>query len=358
MKNLKFKKFVSVVTSIAMVAAIFVYFPLSASAASVTSFSVTLTRLTASTEANQTILFTTPTGVTADDTIILTYDNSTAIPGAFDFEDVDLSFQASPDGVCETGDTQMTLAAAPVTTTMGVVDTSATVITFTNGSTAIAAGSEICIQIGTHATTGSTGVEQIENGDAGTTKLVISGDFGDSGTAAMPIIADDQVVITATVDSTISFSISDNTIEFGTLGSGAAKWADDSAGSATDAVAHTLAVGTNATGGYSVTYSGATLTSGSDTIDVASLNDNADGNPGTEEFGLSISTSGDCTIGSGYDHAGPDWTWVASTTTTICSETVPTATETISARYLANISALTEAGAYGTTVTYIATGTF
>jgi len=332
-----------------MVAMVLVISPMPTYAASVTSFSVLLSREKAATLANQTITFTTPTGVASGQTIILTYNNSTSVAAALDFEDIDLT----DDGV------NVTLAASPSGATWGVVRTSSTVITFTNGTTAVAAGSVIVIEIGTHATTGATGVEQITNGSAGTTTLVLSGTFTDTGTAAMSIIADDQVVITATVAPTITFTISDNTIEFGTLSSSAATWADDSGGSATDTVAHTMTVATNATGGYIVSYNGATLTSGSDTINVASLTDNADGNPGTEEFGLSIATNGDATITAGYAYAGtPDWTWVASTTTTIISETGPTATETFSAHYLANIAGNTEAGAYSTTATYIATATF
>ncbi len=332
-------------------------------AASVTSFNVTLSRIKASTLANQTIMFTTPTGVTADDTIILTFNNSTSIPGALDFEDVDFSFDTTPDAVCETGDTQMTLAAAPSGGTMGVVDTSSTVLTFTNGSTAVAAGSEICIQVGTHATEGSTGVEQITNGSAGTTLLVISGDFGDSGTAALSIIADDQVVITATVAPTFTFTITDNTIGFSTLSSSAARWATgDGTGSATDTSAHDLTVATNAVSGYTVTYNGPTLTSGLNTINVASITNDADGTQGSEQFGLGISTDGNATIASGYDHnavaGNRDWAWTASTTTTIASETVPTATETFSAYYLANIASNTESGSYTTTVTYVATANF
>lgn len=317
-------------------------------AASVTSFSVVLSRIKASTLANQTITFTTPTGVASGQSIILTYDNSTSVPASLDFEDIDI-----------TDDTvDLPLAAAPSGATWGVVRTSATVITFTNGTTAVAAGSVLVIEIGTHATSGSTGVEQITNGSAGTTKLVLSGTFTDSGTAIMPIIANEQVVVTATVDPTITFTVSDNTIEFGTLSSLAARWANDSGGSATDTVAHTMTIGTNAPGGYIISYNGATLTSGANTIDVASINNDADGTPGTEQFGASYSTDGDATIATGYNHADPDWTWVASTPTTIISETGPTATETISARYIANISALTEAGNYSTTVTYVATGTF
>lgn len=362
-------KFISGFTIIALVlgtsfAPMFADF---ANAAAVTSFRVDLTRLKASTAGNQTILFTIPTAIADSETIILTYDNSTSIHASLDHTDIDFSVDPTPDFVCETGDTEFTVAAAPGgASTVGAVRTSGTVLTFTNGtSNTIASGSEICIQIGTNATFTTTGDQQITNGSAGTTFLALSGTMGTpdiTGSAAMPIIADEQVVITATVNSTISFTVDDNTIEFGTLSSGAATWADNAAGSASDTVAHTMTVGTNATGGYSISYNGATLTSGADTIDVASITNNADGTPGTEEFGVGYSVSGDATVAAAYDHnavaGNRDWAWVASTTTPVISETGPTATETISAYYLANISALTEAGSYGTTVTYTAAGTF
>lgn len=342
--------------------------PKTSIAASVTSFQVLLTREKAAQAGNQTVMFTVPTAIADSETIILTYDNSTSIHASLDHTDIDFSVDATPDFVCETGDTEFTVAAAPGgASTVGAVRTSGTVLTFTNGtSNTIASGSEICIQIGTHATFTATGDQQITNGSAGSSTLVLSGTMGTpdiTGTAAMSIIADDQVVITATVAPSITFTISDNTIEFGTLSSSAAKWADDSAGDTSDAVAHTMTVATNATGGYIVSYNGATLTSGSDTIDVANgagnTLDDANGDPGTEQFGLSIATNGDATITTNYAYAGtPDWHWVASTTSTIISETVPTATETFSAHYLANISGTTEAGAYSTTVNYIATATF
>ena len=123
-----------------------------------------------------------------------------------------------------------------------------------------------------------------------------------------------------------------------------------------------MAISTNANNGYAITYNGATLTSGSNTIDVASITNDADGTPGTEEFGMGFSTDGDATIATGYDHnatpANRDWAFVDSTTTTVVSETGPTATETISAFYLANIAGNTEAGNYSTSITYIATATF
>jgi len=347
-KKIYLFKFTSILSILAV---LFASLPHFAMAASVTSFSVLLSREKASTLTNMTITFTLPAGIDADETIILTFDNSTSIPVALDYTDIDLKDDAA----------ELTLAAAPSGSTWGVVRTSSTVITFTNGDTPIGNTSVVEIQIGTHATAGVTGDQQITNGSAGTTTLALSGTMGNpdiTGTAAMSIIADDQVVITATVAPTITFTIGDTTTEFGTLSSSAATWADNAGGSATDTSAFNLTVATNATGGYVVSYNGATLTSGSDTINVASLSANADGNPGTEEFGQSISTNGDATIVDGYRHADPDWTWVASTTTTIISETGPTATETFSMYYLANITGATEAGAYSTTVTYIATATF
>lgn len=367
MKNNLFKKMMSLVSVFALVMLTMsgiLLMPRSANAAAVTSFSVLLTREKASTAGNQTVMFTTPTAIADSETIILTYDNSTSIHASLDHTDIDFSVDPTPDAVCETGDTEFTVAAAAAgASTVGAVRTSSTVLTFTNGtSNTIASGSEICIQIGTHATFTATGDQQITNGPAGPTTLALTGTMGTpdiTGTAVMSIIADDQVVITATVAPSITFTIGDNSTEFGTLSSGAATWADNAAGSATDTTAFNLTVATNATGGYIVSYNGATLTSGGDTIDVASITDDANGSPGTEAFGQSIETNGDATIASGYAYAGtPDWKWIASTTTTIISETGPTATETFGMHYLANISGLTEAGAYSTTVNYIATATF
>lgn len=349
----KFKLVTSFFVVLSLVVSSFGIFPFTTDAAAVTSFKDVLSREKAATLSNHTITFTTPTGVAGAAEIVLTFDNSTSIPVALDYEDIDLS----DDGV------NVTLAAAPSGATWGVVRTSSTVITFTNGSGAVAGGSVIEIEIGTNATTGSTGAEQITNGSAGTTLLALSGSFGDTGTTASYIIADDQVVITATVDPTLTFTVSDNTVGFGTLGSGAARWATGTSGTgsapAASSGAHELTIGTNASGGYAITYNGATLTSGGNTIDVATIAGDADGTPGSEQFALGIDDNGgNATIPSAYDYGSNNYKFVAGTTTTIASETAASATETIDVQYIANISSSTEAGSYSTTVTYIATGTF
>ncbi|MFA6512222.1 MAG: hypothetical protein WCV86_03820, partial [Patescibacteria group bacterium] len=199
--------------------------------------------------------------------------------------------------------------------------------------------------------------------DTNTHVIELAGNFGDDGKYAVDFVADDSVDVTGTVDATMTFAISDVDVGFGTLDASNPRWANaGGTGSATDTAAHTLSLATNATDGYAITYNGATLTSGADTITVASISNDADGTQGSEQFAMGFSTDGDATIAAAYDHnATPgsrDWAFVASTTTTLASELGPTATETISAFYLANIAGNTEAGIYSTSVTYIATATF
>lgn len=336
-----------------------------AQAASLTSMSDVMSRLKASTASNHEIKFVTPTGVTADgQTIILTFSSDFTNVTNIVFSDID--FAEGNTGVCSSATfTEKTLAATPSGATWGADGDSSTTVTITSGTGRITAGMCVRIRIGTNAVNQTTGVNQISNGAIDDDdSIAISGTFTDTGTIAVDIITDDQVNVTATVDPTITFSISDNTIGFGSLSSSAARWATgDTLGAASDSgAAHTMSVATNATSGYVLSYNGATLTSGGNTIDVAAITNDADGTQGAEEFGTGYSTNGSSTIASGYDHnstpGNRDWAFVASTTTTIVSRTTPTATETISSFYLSNIAGNTEAGSYSTNITYIATGTF
>ncbi|MCA9353414.1 hypothetical protein KC842_00895 [Candidatus Nomurabacteria bacterium] len=332
-------------------------------AASVTSLRDVLSTLTASTAANHTIYFVTPSGVAAGETITVTFDSDFTGLGSIVEDDVD--FAEGDSGTCTTaGYTEKTTAASASGTTWGVSIASQT-ITITSGTDTVTAARCVRIEVGTNATSSGTGANQISNGVAGNDhSITIGGTFGDSGTAAIDIIADDSVNITATVDPSITFTVDDTTVGFGTLSASTGRWATGDtngtdASETTPTAAHTMTVGTNASSGYSITYNGATLTSGANTIDVASVTGDGDGTPGTEEFGLSVSTDGDATIASGYQRdATPDFAFVASTATEIVSETGPTATETLSVSYLANISSLTEAGSYSTDVTYIATAAY
>ena len=325
-----------------------------ANAAALTDKSDTLSTIKASTASNQTILFTTPTGVAAGETIGLTL-TSFSVAAGLDFEDLDLSEDATPDGVCDTGDTEKTLAASPSGATWGAVRTSATVITLTSGTGTIAAGSEVCIEVGTGAEQGATGVEQITSPAAGAYTLAIAGTMTDSGSVAIRIIADDQVDVSGTVSESITFSLSANSVSFGALSVSAATTGT-----------HTFDVATNGAGGAVVTYSGSTLTSGGDTI--AAMSSATTSSVGTEQFGINLKDNATPNVGAECSGSAPiaaaatgyatadNFKFVSGDTVASASNSINTSTCTIS--YLANIAGTTEPGTYETTLTYIASGTF
>jgi len=368
MKN-KFKilsKFLSSVTILAILSVIIA--PSFAIAASVTAFKDTLTREKASTLSNHTITFTTPTGIAASATLILTFNNSTSIAAALDFTDIDLA----DDGV------DVTLAAAPSGTTWGVVRTSATVITFTNGSAAVAAASVVTIEIGTNATNQSTGVRQITNGPAGTTTLVLSGTFGDSGTAAMSINDDDQVSVTATVTESITFDLDTSVADGETstpysVALGTITTTDTRVSGSTDSINMIIAEGdTNASGGMVVTVKNANGANGLASTSVPADDiDSATGTmaDGTENYGLCVITVGlvGFTIAAPYSGntcATNSETNVIDALTTagediLNSGAAPLASGHAEIAVNAAVSGTTVAHAdYTDTLTFIATGTF
>ncbi len=157
----------------------------------------------------------------------------------------------------------------------------------------------------------------------------------------------------------LTFSISDNTIGFGTLTSADDFFANGAGtGSATEVEAHTITASTNAGSGYAITVNGTTLTSGGNTI-TAIGGTNTASSAGSEQFGLRMTASGgNGAVSSPYAAAGfaldtgnfPDQ--VASDAD---GDDVST---TYSVRYLGNITANTEAGSYSAVLTYVITASF
>ena len=348
------KKFVSFVLMLGVVALNLGYLmmPKTASAGFLTALSDTVSNLTASTAANHTIVFTTPTGVASGATIILTFNNSTNT-GSVAYTDVDLQDNGS----------DVTLAAAPSGATWGFVNTPSTVLTFTNGTTAVTAGHVITIKIGTNATFGVTGVNRITNGTAGSTILRISGTFSDYGSVSMAIVANSIVVVSAEVLASLSFTVSSNSLYFGNLSSSTSCFAQNSnpgyvtCPTTAEAEAFNMTAATNGTSGYTVSVSGPTLTSAGNTI--AALASNTASSPGSEQFGMraTVTGAGSGTVSSPYAASGYAYTGVASPAT-VATSSGPSLTNTYSVRYLANIAALTKAGSYTTAHTYVATGNF
>lgn len=329
------------------------------SAAALSGMSDTLSSTKVNTVSNHTIVFTTPTGIAAGSSTIITFQSDFSIDALLDYLDVDINiggpYLASS-----------TLAAAPSGATIGVVRTSATVLTITNGTTVIAPGAAVYIRIGTNATVGGTGVHQITNATTNGNKTVaVTGNMFDNGTTTVNLLTDDTVQVNAVVPQSITFSISSNSINFGNLNSGSAKYASstNSAGDTTDTSAHDLQVGTNAPSGYTITVQGQTLTSqqNSNNTITAIGGTPAVSNPGNEQFGIYATKSGGVngTIATPYATAssfGYDAT--ATTSATFASGTSSTNTETFLLHYIANIAPLTEAGTYSANLVYVGTSNF
>jgi hypothetical protein len=162
---------------------------------------------------------------------------------------------------------------------------------------------------------------------------------------------------------TVTFSISDNSIGFGTLSQASARYATgDGLGSAVSSdIAHTLSASSDATGGYVISLSGNTLTCtacGGSTIAAAGATAVASA-PGTEQFGMRIATSsGNGTLYSPYDSATLWGLDSASFPDIVATGGGDSVTTVYPLRYLTNISGVSRNGSYTSTITYTVTGTF
>jgi hypothetical protein len=351
------RRAVSIVALFALVFGMNLSFINVAQAATITSAKDTLSTITDSAEANHTLSWVSPSGVANAATITITFPTGFSLTGIVE-DDVDIA--GSSEGELTTAadcSGSEDASVAVVTQTMTITLCTGDGGDFTNSET-------ITVEIGTHAAASGTGANQINNQTEAQNNsdpvIDITSGASDTGSVAVEIIADDSVNVTATVDPSITFSISDVTIGFGTLTTGAARYANGAAtGDAAVTPAHTLSAGTNAAGGLSVTYNGALLTSAGNNIDAATITGDANGTPGTEQFAISFDDNGSAfSMVSGYDQASDNASFVASTTTQIFSAAAPLASTSVDAHYMANIAANTPAGNYATNITYIATGTF
>lgn len=347
------------VALVAILGLLTVFMPMSSvRAAALTSMSDTTSRLEVSVQGTHTFAFTTATSLTATQTINIAFDT------AADSFTLDATI-ASTDFSAVSGMTMVANVGACAGATDEVypsVDASAPgesyTLTVCTGDTVTAGAKSFTIDNNEITNPSSPAVYKV---DITTTS--------DSGSIALAIITDDTVSVTATVDPSVTFSISDVAIGYGVLSATQDCWANGTPPAACDTTfappaAHTFSLGTNAASGVALTYSGATLTAGTPTISVATVaGDTSDpvGTIGTEQFAIGFDdnaatfTFADT---AAYDQSLGNYKFVAGATTTILSSSAPVAATTIDAHYLANISAATEAGAYSTSITYIATGTF
>ncbi|MBU1034700.1 hypothetical protein KKD42_02790 [Patescibacteria group bacterium] len=167
----------SAVTAVATVSSIF----LSASftnAASATTISDTLTRLKVTTSSTHALIATFPAG---------TWDNG---------ETVTFDYSVAANGNLET----------TVTTSSAALSTSDVYFATISGSTLTLTCQEAAGCSGTLS--GPIAFDGTNASSAGSKKVTIAGDGGISGAFAIPIVDDDQITVTASVDPTITFNVS------------------------------------------------------------------------------------------------------------------------------------------------------
>jgi hypothetical protein len=224
-----------------------------ADAANLTSVSDTLSTSGRGVSANHTIKFTSPNGAITGQDIVITFPVSTfTLPSGLDFNDMDVTV----------GNSEITLGSSPSGTTWGV-STTTTSITFNTSSTSgatIGSSTVVVIKIGSHATTGTTGDTQLVNpAAAGSVEITIGGTIQDSGATRVAIV--DDVVVSANVDTSLTFTISGVAIGQTVNGSPTTTSTTSSATSVafgtlattSKVVAQDLAVVTNASNGFVVT---------------------------------------------------------------------------------------------------------
>lgn len=348
------------VKTILVLVCVYSFFSVTAFSAVLHTLSNTMSSVKISNLSNHEFAFTTPTGVQDSETIILTFPSGFSIPAGLTFADVDINIGGQYVG-------SSTLGSAAQGVTLGVVRSAANVITITNGSTTIPAGSSIYVRIGTNATHQSNGSFQITNDTTTGNKVIgITGSFGDYGSTTVDLITDDSVQILAVVQQAFTFSVSSNSINFGNLSTANAKYASSTnpGGDTNDTSGHTVSIVTNASAGYTITLQGGTLTSEQNSLNTISPNGETPvvSAPGSEQFGIYATKSGS---GSGVIDATyatvSAFGYNATATTTDILATASSAngsTETYNLHYIANISALTEAGSYSTSIVYVGTSNF
>lgn len=174
----------------------------------------------------------------------------------------------------------------------------------------------------------------------------------DTGTVAASTAG--QVTVTATVSETLTFTMASATVALGSLST-----------SSTGAATSSMTVATNAASGYSVSYSGATLMSGLNSI--TALSSPTASSMGNKQFGINLMANTTPAIGSNVSGAGSGTPSMNYNTAdlfkfhsgdTIASSSAPTNSNTYTVSYIANIDSVTVPGDYSTNLTYIATANF
>lgn len=175
----------------------------------------------------------------------------------------------------------------------------------------------------------------------------------DSGVVASSTAG--QVVVSVTIDESLTFTLANSSVVLNTP-------TVSSTGTGTSS----MTISTNAASGYSLSYSGNTLTSGVNTI--TPMASPAASVVNTRQFGLNLMNnvtpavgSAKSGTGSGIPASGYDISDQFKFNTSgdvVASASMPTNTNTFITSYVVNMDGSTAAGAYSTIITYVATANF
>ncbi len=352
-----------------------------AQAANIVTVTDTLSDSAPSVVADHTIQFVTPTGVANGETITVDFSDGPFTVGSVDFTDIDvlddtndLTLAADCTGADEVG-------AAFSGTTL--------TLTFCAGDGAsIPANGTTTIKIGTNATFGVTGDQQLVNPVAGSYAIAITAGSADSGTTMVAIVP--NVTVTASVDTIFTFTVAGVAggqtvngadITDGTTTATAIPFGKLTAGNAST-TAQDLTVVTNASNGFVVTVAVDGQLTSSTGADIDGFrNGNYDTTPvawespsetlGNEDtYGHWGLTSDDSTLTSGltdlFNVGGGGDRFVSASTTPVeifrhTGPTNGTVTGEGATRvgYKVEVSSLQEAANdYTATLTYVATPIF
>ena len=326
------------------------------------TLSDTQSTLKAGQPSDHTIQFVTPSGVASGQSISITLPSGYAT-GTFAIANFD--FATSTSASCSLFSDALVQSGAASGVTWGVTVATSTIY-ITSGTAVIPANRCIQVRIGGNAIFGGTGTSTLVNPvTPGAYVITFGGSFGDTGYVTEYIVPDDAVLLSGTVNQSLTFTVSTSTIFFGILGAGGARFASstNTAGDTAETIAHTLAVGTNAPSGFTLSVRGQTLTSqqnAANTIDYIGATA-ASSTPGTEQFGLRTTESGGVGVtlnppflfATSYGYSS-----TATTSAIVATGIGSTPTSTFAVRYVANIGAVTEAGTYTASLVYVATANF
>lgn len=353
------KKFGLVLLILLLASASFLFYAKSVEAAGLTSMSDFMTRQKAAVVSDHYFTFTTPSGVAAAGTIVVSMPTFTVAVLAA----TDIVFKDNGGAAITTATT------GPTGTTWGLTNTS-TSFTLTSATGTILAGHTVTINV-------ING--KITNPAVSTPAITITAG-ADSGLIEASIITEDQIGISGIIDPTISFAISATTLDFGHFASAGTRWANTSTGASSEPAAGstiTFTVSTNATSGLNVSIkdvgNGTTpglYSSGTSSLLTATAAANASWGTGTtDSYAYAIygkNPGSNLTIAANFLSTATGVTGLAAPNATppanyatFVSSTVPlAASTTVNLFAKAATVGTTKAGIYIDTLTCVCTGTF